>query len=366
MNDATRILVTGAGGPGTVNLTRSLLMAPDPVFLLGTDASPYYIHLALTHEKALVPRCDDGDAYIETISALCRKHSIDLVIPNSSVEMMALTRNSDAIPARMKVPSLQAQETSASKWLTWSRWRDDGISVPATMLINDADDVETAFRILPGDPIWFRGAGIPGRGIGGAALPCRSVAEATGWIQFYSGWGGFIASEFLPGDNLTWLGIFDRGTLVASQGRQRDAYVIPHVSPSGITGAPAICHTISRDDINELGPRCVLSIDPGFDGVAFVDFKCDADGNPRPTEINAGRFGTTNHFYTAAGFNFPWLMALIALGRDWPEPSGRFNVLKNDLYWVRTLDAGPALLCRTRDGLVPYVTDSIFPPATPR
>lgn len=366
MSDPTRILLTGAGGPGTVNLTRSLLMAPEPVFLVGTDASPYYIHLALTHERSLVPRCGDADAYVDAIADLCRKCSIDLVMPNSSVEMMVLTRNTDAIPARMKVPSIQAQETSASKWLTWSRWKLDGIPVPETMLINDHDDIEEAFRTIPSVPIWFRGAGIPGRGIGGAALPCKSVAEATGWIQFHSGWGGFIASEFLPGDNLTWLGVFDRGSLVASQGRKRDAYVIPHVSPSGITGAPAICHTISRDDINRIGPRCVHSIDPGFDGVAFVDFKCDADGNPRPTEINAGRFGTTNHFYTAAGFNFPWLMVLIALGREWPRPAGLFNVLEDDLYWVRTLDAGPALLKRTGDVLAPFVPGSVFPPATPR
>jgi len=350
----TRILVTGAGGPGSVNLTRSLLAAPEPVFLAGTEASEYYIHLALTHVTELVPRCSAEGAYVDAIADICRRHSIDLVMPNSSLEMMVLTRNRDRIPAPMKVPSVTTQEISASKWLTWNTWKRDGIPVPATMLIETREDVIAAFDSMPTRPIWFRGAGIPGRGIGGAALPCRKPAEAEGWIEFHDGWGSFIASEYLPGDNLTFLGVFDRGRLVASQGRKRDAYVIPHVSPSGITGAPAVCHTVSRNDINELGPRCVRSIDPGFDGVAFVDFKCDADGSPRPTEINAGRFGTTNHFYTAAGFNFPWLMVRLALGRPVPEKLPVFNVLPDDLYWVRTLDAGPALLRRTADGLVPF------------
>jgi hypothetical protein len=35
-----RVLVPGAGGPGAVNLTRSLQMAPEPVFTVGGDASP--------------------------------------------------------------------------------------------------------------------------------------------------------------------------------------------------------------------------------------------------------------------------------------------------------------------------------------
>lgn len=351
---ALKILVTGAGGPGAVNLTRSLLAAPEPVRLIGTEASEYYIHLALTHDTEMVPRCSDEAAYVDAIADVCRRHGVDLVMPNSSLEMMVLTRNRGRIPAPMKIPSIAAQEVSASKWLTWNRWNAEGIPVPATMLVETRDDVVRAFDTIGSTPIWFRGAGIPGRGIGGAALPCRKPEEAFGWIEFYNGWGAFIASEYLPGDNLTFLGVFDNGRLVASQGRKRDAYVIPHVSPSGITGAPAICHTVSRADINELGPRCVASIDPGFDGVAFVDFKCDAGGNPRPTEINAGRFGTTNHFYTAAGFNFPWLMVQIALDRKIPDDLPRFNVLPDDLYWVRTLDAGPALLRRTADGLKPW------------
>ena len=38
-------------------------------------------------------------------------------------------------------------------------------------------------------------------------------------------------------------GLFAGGELVACQGRERLEYVIPHVSPSGITGAPAVTRT---------------------------------------------------------------------------------------------------------------------------
>lgn len=342
---AKRVLVPGAGGPGAVNLTRGLRMAPEPIFTVGCDASPYYLQLALTDVRALVPRASDEDAYVAAIAELVRRHDLNFVYPNSSIEMAVLTRRQDEIGAAMFLPSLVTQQIAASKWETWQTWTRAGIPAPRTLLIQTDSDVDRAFDELATRPIWFRGAGIPGRGIGGAALPCTTPLQARGWIDFHRGYGGFIASEFLPGDNLTFLGVFRNGELLASQGRQRDLYVIPHVSPSGITGAPAVCHTVHRDDLNDLGHRAVLAIDPNYNGVAFVDFKGAADGRILPTEINAGRFGTTHHFYSAAGANFPYFMLKVAFDEA-PPPLPRFDALPPDLYWIRTLDAGPVLMTK--------------------
>lgn len=351
-----RVLVPGAGGPGAVNLTRGLRMAPERVFTVGCDASPYYVHLALTDEKAIVPRCRDEERYVAAVRALVERHGLTCVMPNSSLEMMVLTRHAgDLGGAAMRVPSLAAQEVAASKWLTWQRFRAAGLPVPRTLLIENEADIERAFDEIPTRPVWFRGAGIPGRGVGGAALPCTRPIQARGWIDFHDGWGAFIASEYLPGDNLTFLALMDHGRVVTSQGRQRDAYVIPHVSPSGITGAPAVSHTVHRADLNELGTRAILAIDPAFDGAAFVDFKADADGRILPTEVNAGRLGTTHHFYTAAGANFPYVLLKMAHGEP-PPPMPQYDALPPDLYWVRTLDAGPVLLRKVGDELVPVRT----------
>lgn len=324
-------------------MTRSLRSAPEPIFMVGADASELYIHLALTDEKVVVPRASREDDYVKAINTAVAKFDLNFIYPNSSLEMMVLTRHRDELRAPIFVPRVETQEIAASKWLTWQKMTSAGLPVPTTMLINQESDVEKAFDTFNTRPIWFRGAGIPGRGIGGAALPCTSPVQARGWLDFNNGYGGFIASEYLPGDNLTFLGIFDKGRLITSQGRQRDAYVIPHVSPSGITGAPAISHTVHRDDLNELGHKVVLAIDPEFNGAVFVDFKASADGRILPTEINAGRFGTTHHFYTSAGANFPYWMLCMAFGSQLPELP-LYDVLPENLYWVRTLDAGPVLL----------------------
>jgi len=219
-----------------------------------------------------------------------------------------------------------------------------GVPVPRTLLLEGPADLAAAFREL-GLPVWVRGTGAPGLGIGGAALPCRDVEVARAWIEHHRGWGKMAASELLPGRNLTWMSAWDRGRLLAAAARERLEYVLPHVSPSGVTGAPAVTRTVRRADVSAIGEQAVRALSEAPHGVFFVDLKEDGEGRPRVTEINAGRCGTTVHFYTEAGFNFPWLLVCLALGRDlgW-LPASPHDAVPADLYWVRTLDCGPVLL----------------------
>lgn len=336
-------------------MTRSLLLADEPVFLVGCDASPYYLFLAETHVRVRVPRCDDLEAYLAAVNAIVVEHRLDLVVPNNSLEAAVLSTHRARLAAPVFLPSPRTLAISESKWASYGVWRDAGLPVPHTVLLTGRDDVARAFDELPTRPVWVRGAGIPGKGFGVASLPCRTVEQALAWVDYWGGWGGFIASAYLPGRNLTWLGLWKGGVLVTSQSRERDAYVIPHVSPSGITGAPAISHTVHRDDLDRIGEAAMAAIDPAMDGVAFLDFKCDAEDRPHLTEVNAGRLGTTHHFYTAAGLNVPWLLVKLALGEALPEGLPRHNPLPADLYWIRTLDCGPVLVegARIRAGDVP-------------
>lgn len=336
-----RILVPSAGGPGCVNLSRSLQMLDD-VWTLGLDASPHYVQLAVTNARELGPRRAPEEAWLQDLEGRIKAHNIDMVFPNNSLDGVVLSRYADRVPARLFLPPPETFAVGEDKWATQQLLKRSGIAVPETWLIHRPEDLETVFGATP-PPVWVRGSGIPGKGIGVASLPAKTVGQAVEWVNYWDGWGKMAASEYLPGANLTWLGLFDRGRLVASQGRQRDAYVIPHVSPSGVTGAPAISHTIHRDDINDIGPRVCRAIDSEFHGPAFVDFKEDAAGIPRVTEINVGRFGTTFHFYSAAGANFAELVVRLAFGESLPDWVAPQNVLPPDLYWVRTLDAGPIL-----------------------
>ena len=339
----TTILIAGAGGPGGVNLTRSILLPKGRYRTIGTDCDRFNIHQMLTHERALVPRAADRARYVAAMERCCREYGVEMILPSNAIEVRALAESRGEISVPLFLPSVQALDIAHSKWASWQVWDRAGLPVPRTHLLEGPEDLERAFDEVETRPLWVRGAGIPGRGIGVASLPCEELGVARAWIDYWKGWGLMIASEFLPGDNLTWIGLFDRGEVLLSQGRQRIRYVIPHVSPSGITGAPAVCHTIHRQDVNEIGKAAELAIDAQATGVYFADLKCDAQDRPRLTEVNAGRFGTTNHFYAAAGVNFPDAAIRIALGRDVSDLQP-VDALPPDLYWIRTLDCGPVLL----------------------
>ena len=56
-----RILVTGAGGNAGRNFIASLRMAPEPIYVVGTDVSAMHLACADIDAAYLVPRVDDPD-----------------------------------------------------------------------------------------------------------------------------------------------------------------------------------------------------------------------------------------------------------------------------------------------------------------
>ena len=340
------VIVTGAGGPLGVNLTRSLRSAPTPLRIIGTEANRWHLPLSICDKTYLIPYARAGDCYAHAIAEVAARESARALIPTHPVEVRAIAALRDAERLMGLGTALPASEVIAladDKAETQSMLWNKGIAVPKTVVLDTASDVERAFSELTADDqrVWVRGRGAPGLGIGGAALPCRDPQVARAWVEHHDGWGKMAASEFLPGVNLSWMGGYCRGDLVACGSRERLEYVLPHVAPSGITGAPAVSRTISRSDVADIGERAVRAIDSQPHGVYFVDLKENAGGQPLVTEINAGRCGTTIEAYTHAGYNFPWLLGQMALSLDPERPDDPRAVIATDRYWVRTLDCGP-------------------------
>lgn len=80
-------------------------------------------------------------------------------------------------------------------------------------------------------------------------------------------------------------------------------------------------------------------------GVFCVDMKENHAGEPKVTEINAGRFFTTSNFFAHAGLNMPaqYLELGMTGSLTGPRPD-QLSPLEPDLYWVRSIDMGYKLL----------------------
>lgn len=339
MKAVKKIILTAAGGPIGVNVARSLNESMDDIYIAGTDSNSYHLHLTETNSRHLVPSADRTNEYVEELNEITRQYDIDLVSPQSDTEVRVISENRSKLDAKVFLPSPDAIRHGQNKYEANSIWERAGLPVPKTIKIEDKPTLQQAFDDIKSRPIWVRKITATGR----ASLPCMKIEHARFWIDYWNGWGDFIASEFLPGKNLTWLGLYKDGQLICSQGRERIEYIIPHVSPSGITGTPAVSRTVSRDDVNEISERAVFSIDPKPHGIYFVDLKEDKEGIPNLTEINLGRFNTTIYFYTRAGVNYPWIYLKLFYDEEIPKVKRR-NSLPPGLYWIRTIDTKQVLL----------------------
>ena len=339
-----RILVTGSGGPLGVNVTRSIQAAPEEIYTIGTECNEYHTHLSITDKTLLIPPAKNEKDYLEALLKLIEKEKIQMILPTHPLEVRTISKLRQQFEhVKTCLPNHQTIKNAQNKWQTYLTLRKANVPVPHTRLMDTEKDLRDMFSALSTRPIWVRGAGVPGAGIGVASLPCREVSHAHAWIDHWEGWGKMIASEFLPGRNLTWCGLFNLGTLIASQTRERLEYVLPHVSPSGITGAPAVSRTIKDQTVSKVSESAVRALVADPHGVFFVDLKGDSDGAHRVTEINAGRFGTTIHFYTEAGCNFPYLLIKLAYGEPIPN-TPIIDPIQENTYWIRTLDCGPVLV----------------------
>ena len=345
-----RIMVTGAGGPAGINFVMSLRIAPERMFVVGTEANPHFVYLAPTDRKYLVPKATEI-LYIDKLNELTEKEKIEFLHPQPDIEVQVVSENREKLKARTFLPSKKAVKACQDKLESAKIWRNKGIPVARTMALRKEQDIDEAFQEL-GNPIWIRARhGAGGRG----STPASNKETAISWINYWKSrnvnWE-FIAQEHLPGRNIGFHSLWKNGELITSMARERIEYIYPYLAPSGVTGTPAVQKTVHDKEVNRIGTEAVLAIDPNFTGIACVDLKENKHGIPCATEINAGRMFTTSFFFSYASkilrkdyyANIPYLYVKLAYSERIPEIP-KYDVLPENTYWVRHIDA-PAKLVR--------------------
>lgn len=349
-----RILATGAGGPAGINFVMSLRLAPEKLYLVGTESDAYRIHLTPTEKKYMVPSAADAD-YVNKLNEIVEKEKIEFLHPQPDIEVAIISESREKIRATTFLPSKEAVRMCQDKYESAKRWKRRGVPVAEAMSIENEADAETALEQL-GTPIWIRAT----HGAGGVgSTPAENKETASAWIQYWRGrnknWK-FMAQKHLSGKNLAFHSLWKDGELVTSMTRERLEYIYPHLAPSGITGTPAVQRTTHDERANKTGTEAVLAIDPKFNGIACVDLKENSEGAPCATEINAGRMFTTSYFFSYASkilrgdyyANLPYLYVKLAYKETIPNIP-KYDVLPKNVYWIRHIDA-PARL--VKDGRV--------------
>jgi len=354
VDNMKRILCTGAGGPAGINFTMSLGIAPEKLFVAGTEANEYFVHLASTDARYLVPRAKDP-SYVDRLNEIIRKERVEFLHAQPDVEVEAVSENREKIGAQVFLPSKWAVKACQDKLESAGIWKSKNVPVARTVEVRNERDVERAFEEF-GSPIWIRAR----RGAGGkGSTPADNLETAVAWIRYWKSRGvswEFIAQEHLPGRNIAFHSLWKDGELVVSMARERLEYIYPNLAPSGIMGTPAVQRTVHDAAVNRIGAEAVLAVDSGFNGIASVDLKENCEGVPCVTEINPGRMFTTSFFFSFASrvlrndycANIPFLYVKLGFKESVPVLP-RYDVLPAGVYWIRHMDA-PARL--VKDGKV--------------
>jgi len=343
-----RIIATGAGGPAGINFVMSLRIAPEKMFIVGTEADEYFVHLALTDKKYLITQAKEAD-YIDRLNEIIQKEKAEFLHAQPDIEVKVISENREKLEADAFLPSKKAVKACQDKLESARIWRNKNVPVARIRELNNERDIEKAFEEF-GTPIWIRARhGAGGKG----STPANNKETALSWIKYWKSrsvdWE-FIAQEHLPRRNIGFHSLWKDGELVTSMARERIEYIYPHLAPSGITGTPAVQKTVHEENINEIGTEAVLSIDSNFNGLACVDLKENKDGVPCVTEINAGRMFTTSFFFSYASkilrkdyyANIPYLYVKLAYKENIPNIP-KYDILPKNVYWIRHIDA-PAKL----------------------
>lgn len=349
----TRVLLTGVGSPASQNVLRSLRAVEIPYYIVGADANRYHLEwgdLDAAYEAPLTA----SDEYLPFLRDVIERERIEFIHgqPDWEVLWLAEHRGHFDEGIAMLLPRHDVIRLCQDKFDSAVAWESAGLRDDRALSLGTRGDVPHYVRFMGGRfgyPFWLRachGAGARG------SCKVENWEQGIAWLNYWRATGvewTFMAQEYLPGREFAFQSVWKDGELITSAARERLEFVFPQHAPSGVTSSPVVARTAHNDAVNEVAYRAILAVDPKPNGVYGVDMKEDGDGVPRPTEINAGRFFTTSHFFSVAGMNMPHVYVQLGLGATHissvpMDVLPKYNAVPKGLYWIRHIDCEARLV----------------------
>jgi hypothetical protein len=178
-------------------------------------------------------------------------------------------------------------------------------------------------------------------------LQLKELAPKRYWERDVYGAGGAGAkmiSEYLPGRNYSVELVYNNGELMAQFSKERLAYDLKgSQEPTHQRGTSLVSVCIKDETLLRLAIKAVRAVNDYYavdaHGIYGVDFKENEQGEPKITEINAGRFLTASYVYFQQ-YNLPRLVTKLFFGEE-VTPLGDYPEGK---MAIRQFDSLPRLI----------------------
>lgn len=292
---ATRVLVTGAGGPAGVAVIRSLLQRDDvEVFAGDMDGWASGLYLVPAERRRILSPGKSA-TFVDELIALCAEDDIDVLFSTVDVELPPLARRRGELSAALAAPSLDTLETCLDKFALAVRCAPL-LRTPVTHLVGPASTAaEWDFPIIVKPR-----SGAGSRGV--RLVHSRADLDALGDDD------SLIAQELLPGDE------YSVDVIAAADGHVVAA--VPRTRTRVDSGVSIAGLTVRDAELEATATAVAQAI--GLTGVANVQLRRDTNGVPALLEVNP-RFPGAMPLTIAAGVDMPSLALDLALELDLPE-----------------------------------------------
>ena len=336
------ILLTGVGAPGTRGTLYALRKNAEgtKVRILGTDLNEDAIGRYWVPDFATLPP-PESDGYVDEVNRLCSRHDIDLVLPQTTRETMALSASLRKVAAPVAVSAGPAVKRANNKFELLKTFDRLGLPHPKHFLVKSQAALarragqlgypdtpvvvkppvsfgSRGFRVLTGGSSWTRK-----RFLTEKPSATETTLEELEVILARGGGSSFpelLVSEYLPGTEYSVDAFVGKRARVALP-RRRDEIV------NGISFRATL-----EDRKDVAGYTLKAAEEIGLRYAFGFQFKLDDKGVPKVLECNP-RIQGTMVASLFGGVNVIWMAVKEALGEPPTEVRARRVAATFRRFW---------------------------------
>jgi hypothetical protein len=330
------VLVTGAGGPSAENVVQSLRACDCRI--LGVDMDQHMLALSSADVKAKVHHASEAtDMYINDLNTLYKQHECTMLLPVTDREVFVTAVNQYRLP-KLPMPNWRFIAACREKDGLYKFMSENGFKIPQTVY------EPNGYRLK--HPMWIRAS----LGAGGyLASAVYTQEELDAYFRFYKDKHKPMMSQLLKGRNYSWTALYVNGQLELSVAKERLEWVYNRI---GTTAVQQSVHDVRVSGLcMSLVSALMEKYDSAMTGLVMIDLLEDYPGGQLyVTEVNAGRAGTVNLWFTLASdrifgdnqANFHAQLLRAHLGESL-LPHERVDSLPEGIKYVRHIDMGALL-----------------------
>lgn len=345
------VLVTGVGGPTPRSFVRAVRSSGRDSLkgfrFIGVDCNhlSYGLYDRVLFDACyLVPRADHPD-YWPHINDIIKSEDISMAVVLPEQEVLVWAENGHRLirPIICHLPDPALALALIDKHRLHVELADSGL-VPAFIQVEPQKYSYDEILKTVGENFWIRGT-VGSSGFGSLQIGSSTILD--NWIAINSSIEQFIATEFLPGRNLACKLLYFNGQVKRSACAERVHYIMAKVAPSGITGNTSFGRLLNHPELVAIAENAMdlittkIGVEPH--GIFTLDFKEDAAGVPKLTEINV-RHVAFNSSLAAGGANLPADTLEFLLMED-PASVQRVDYTFDEpLIFLRDVDGEPIVI----------------------